>query len=238
MHPPLIKLCMSFSLTRLSEILLPTALRHAIAMRFKPFSYMVLLTNPTFDKWLQLRLWCFLLYHLVKVQIIYQSNAYIRFPLVFYIIVPPACYLRIQILYQVLLSRHKQTSPVQIWLYRCFHLLHRLLARILVDFLKPVPLSGFCCHMSVMHSKKIKFSPLYYYNVPSLATRLTADYLNQTFTGKLIAAFRTHDLHRTIKGNVPVNPSTFRQFLKSIPIFSGNCSVPSQSPPRHAHNLQ
>lgn len=103
---------MSFSLTRLSEILLSTALRHAIAMRFKPFSYMVLLTNPTFDKWLQLRLWCFLLYHLVKEQIIYQSNACIRFPLVFYIIVPPACYLRIQILYQVLLPRHKQTSPV------------------------------------------------------------------------------------------------------------------------------
>ena len=44
-----LKPCMRFSLTRLSDILLSTALRHAVAILFKPFSYMVLLTNPTFD---------------------------------------------------------------------------------------------------------------------------------------------------------------------------------------------
>ena len=38
-------------------------------------------------------------------------------------------------------------------------------------------------------------STLYYYNAPSLATRLTGDYLDQTFTGKLITACRTHDFH-------------------------------------------
>ena len=80
-HPPLIKPCMRFSLTRLSDILLSTALRHAVAILFKPFSYKVLLTYPTFDIWL--RLWCFLLYHLVKVHIMYQSSACIHLPLVF-----------------------------------------------------------------------------------------------------------------------------------------------------------
>ena len=37
-HPPLIKPCMRFSLTRLSDILLSTALRHALAIFFNPFS--------------------------------------------------------------------------------------------------------------------------------------------------------------------------------------------------------
>ena len=49
-----LKPCMRFSLTRLSDILLSTALRHAVAILFKPFSYKVLLTYPTFDIWLRL----------------------------------------------------------------------------------------------------------------------------------------------------------------------------------------
>ncbi len=71
-----------------------------------------------------------------------------------------------------------------------------------------------------------------------LATELTGDYSDQTFTGKLLTAFRTHDLHplkrapagRTTKKN-PRN-TWFLRFIYSL-IFTWNitkrCSIISLS---------
>lgn len=61
-------------------------------------------------------------------------------------------------------------------------------------------------------------SPLYYYNAPSLTTRLTGDYRDRTYTGKCSPALLDT---RTKKGTLPVqSPGGFLFFSHSYSFTS------------------